>query len=43
MKEVVLLAGGGGHTAYALSLAQKLAGKCNLKNPENSLPIMQIG
>jgi len=31
MKEVVLLAGGGGHTAYALSLAQKLAGKCNLK------------
>jgi UDP-N-acetylglucosamine:LPS N-acetylglucosamine transferase len=31
MKDVILLAGGGGHTAYALSLAQELTGKCNLK------------
>ena len=31
MKDIILLAGGGGHTAYALALAQKLTGKCNLK------------
>jgi UDP-N-acetylglucosamine:LPS N-acetylglucosamine transferase len=31
MKDVILLAGGGGHTAYALALAQNLTKKCNLK------------
>ncbi len=31
MKDIILLAGGGGHTAYAFALAQNLAGKCNLK------------
>jgi len=31
MKDVILLAGGGGHTAYAFALAQNLTKKCNLK------------
>ena len=31
MAKVILLAGGGGHTGYAYSLAQHLCGKCELE------------
>lgn len=31
MREIILLAGGGGHTAYAFALAQNLTKKCKLK------------
>lgn len=32
MTKVILLAGGGGHTGYAYSLAQHLSGKCELES-----------
>jgi hypothetical protein len=31
LAKVILLAGGGGHTGYAYSLAQHLSGKCELE------------
>jgi UDP-N-acetylglucosamine:LPS N-acetylglucosamine transferase len=31
VRDIILLAGGGGHTAYAFALAQNLSKKCNLK------------